>query len=128
MVRLPSIKSLKRRAWTAFAKWTRTRDRRCITCGSPTTEAGHFIHNSDKINNVLGGNALWYDERNINGQCTYCNCYRGGRLDVYAEKLEQKYGYGIIQELRKLYQTPKKWTREDLSTVALKYENMLEFG
>lgn len=32
----------------------------------------------------------------------------------YALFLEEKHGAGILQELNRQYQTPKKWTREEI--------------
>lgn len=91
---------------------------KCITCGvkKPISQmqAGHFIHNSDKGNKVLGGNLLWYDLRNLNCQCMQCNHFKSGNLGKYAEALEAKYGHGILQELRVLFNTPKKWSKEEL--------------
>lgn len=89
---------------------------------TPTTEAGHFKHTSDKENKQLGGNRVWYDERNLNGQCSRCNRHNSGELDLYALYLERKHGHGICQELDRLYRTAKKWTREELLAVAEKYE------
>ena len=31
--------------------------------------------------------------------------------------IAEKYGAGILQELRKLYRTPKRWTREELLAI-----------
>lgn len=118
------ILALKTRAWSAFAKYIRNRDRSCFTCGHPTTEAGHFIHNSDKANKTLRGNALWYNEKNVHGQEAYCNRHRGGNTALYAAKLIEKYGDGIIQELHHLYQTRKEWAREEVLEIALKYEKL----
>lgn len=115
-----SIKGLKGKVWHAISLHVRKRDPYCVTCYAKTTEAGHFIHNTDKPTQSLGGNMLWYDLRNINGQCATCNRWKSGRLDRYAEYLESKYGHGILQELRKLYITPKKWTRQELEEMLKK--------
>lgn len=104
----------KKKAWTAFARFIRQRDSRCASCGGVTTEAGHYLHNSDKKNQQLGGNKLWYSEINVNGQCGACNRWKSGNLAPYALFLEEKYGLGIIQELYKDFRTPKKWTIPEL--------------
>lgn len=69
---------------------------------------------------------LWYDVRNLAGQCTYCNCYNSGELDKYAIYLEEKYGHGILQELQKLYNTPYKWTLGEILGIAIHYEDLNE--
>jgi 5-methylcytosine-specific restriction endonuclease McrA len=122
----PSVPYAKQQAWTALSKFVRARDPRCVTCGYPTTEAGHYRHNSDKANKQLGGNELWYDERNINGQCMRCNRYFSGRLDRYSIYLEEKYGKGILQKLNKSFLTPRKWTVDEILKVAENYKKKLE--
>lgn len=119
------IYAAKLRAWTAFSKFIRQRDKLCITSGHPTTEAGHFLHNTDKPNKTLGGNELWYDERNVAGQCSYCNRWKDGNLVIYGIYLEEKYGFGIVQELRAKFVTARKYTLEDLEQFALYYEAKL---
>lgn len=124
--RVISTKTAKTMAWTALSRYVRKLEPICVTCGGYTSDAGHYIHNSDKPNKQLGGNALWYDIRNIHGQCSKCNRHYSGRLDVYAEYLEDLYGFGIIQELRELYQTPRKWTIQEFLAVRDIYEHKLE--
>lgn len=116
------IYAAKLLAWTTFARYIRKRDPFCVTCGRPTTEAGHFFHNSDKPNKTLGGNELWYDERNVSGQDTYCNRWKDGNLAQYAIYLEMKHGEGILQDLRAAFVTGKKYTLEDLQQLTLYYE------
>lgn len=115
--RVESIKSLKKRTWVAVSLFVRKRDGyRCVTCGATgvNMDCGHYRHNSERSQS-LGGNALWYDLRNLNCQCAfYCNKNLSGNLTKYALFLEEKYGHGILQEFNSLYKTYKKWTREEL--------------
>lgn len=120
------VYSAKLRAWTAISRYVRYIEPQCVTSGHPTTEAGHWQHNSDKPNKQLGGNALWLDIRNIHGQCGFCNRWRSGEGAKYSLFLIRKYGEGIIEELHKLYNTPKKWSIEELDAVAEKYTNLLK--
>lgn len=116
------VKTLKTKAWQALSKYVRLLEPRCYTCGAVGTQAGHFRHNTDKPSKQLGGNALWYDIRNIHNQCSGCNLFKSGNLTIYAERLEEQYGFGIIQELMNLWNTPKKWTESELETMAEKFE------
>jgi hypothetical protein len=116
--KLQSPKRLKITTWEVFARFIRARDPWCVSCLAqgkqvPTTEAGHYKHNSERSQS-LGGNALWFDARNVHGQCGACNRWKSGNLAAYALYLEEKYGQGILQDLNTLYNTPKKWTREDI--------------
>jgi hypothetical protein len=122
-----NIRALKRRTWQALSKSVRAGARNCISCGTPITpetcDAGHFHPNTER-NMSLGGNALWYDSRNINCQCLKCNRFASGNLVGYTVWLENKYGYGIVQELDKLYRTYKLWTVEELQNLINKYESI----
>lgn len=120
-----TVGGAKKKAWAAFARFIRTRDHYCITCHAVTTEAGHFLHNSDKANQQLGGNELWYDEINVNGQCGTCNRWHSGKRDIYAIKLEEKYGHGVLQDLYTKFRTVKKWTIPELLDIEAKYTALL---
>lgn len=109
---LKPLKNLYPLAQKYFNRYIRLRDlhKGCITCTGQVQEAGHFEH---------GGNnkySFWCDfsEENLNGQCTKCNNYESGKLNVYAEKLEKMYGYGIIEKLNALKWKSDEWTKEDL--------------
>lgn len=117
----------KKKAWQAFARYIRSRDPFCVTCGAPTTEAGHYKHTTDKgTTKTLGGNELWFDERNVNGQCGVCNRWHSGRLDAYALYLEKTYGPGILQELQRKFNIPRKWTMDEMLAIAEKYNNLCD--
>jgi len=122
-MRPPTAASAKERAWSAFAAFIRKRDPNCITSDGKTTEAGHFLHTTDKGTNPnLGGNEIWYNEQNVHGQCGSCNRFKSGNLAEYAVFIEEKYGVGTIQKLHKLRNTPKKWTIEELLAVEELYK------
>jgi 5-methylcytosine-specific restriction endonuclease McrA len=125
-MRKQSVKSVKTRAWKAISKYVRQRDRYCVTCGAIGNQAGHYRHNTDKPTQNLGGNALWYDIRNINSQCSSCNLYKSGNLTNYALYLVERYGHGILQEIQRLYNTPKKWTMQEVIKIAEHYEQLVE--
>jgi len=117
-------KTARDKAWKYFSKWIRLRDPRCVTCGAPTTQAGHFIH---------GVTDTWlnFDERNINGQCAHCNLYLSGNLIEYTEYIRSKYGQEALDELRKLrdeYQEMgfERPTIQDYRDIAEKYKKRLD--
>lgn len=87
----------KKRLWLLFSKYIRTRDNgRCISCGKQddirNMDAGHYIPKS-------AGLSLYFDERNVNCQCTRCNRFLHGNLSQYALALMKKYGQTILEEL-----------------------------
>jgi len=101
-----------------FNAFIRHRDPKCITCGKPTQEAGHFQH---------GGNnkySFWCDFnlKNMNGQCTGCNHFKSGELNIYAEKLIKMYGAKVIAQLNSLKWKDTSWDKEDLINIIEKYK------
>lgn len=118
-------RALKRNAWQAISRYIRTRDPFCISClmegkNVPSTQAGHYQYNTERSQS-LGGNALWYDPRNLNGQCAACNLYKSGNLASYARYLQTKYGPQILDELYQLWRTPKKFTLDEITEVISQY-------
>ena len=116
-MRKRSYKGLRKLAWDTFSKWIRKRDNGiCITCGKKDDikemQAGHFVHRD----------CLDFDERNVNCQCPQCNNYKSGRLEVYAMKLIQMYGAGIVEELNLLGHQVRKFSRNELEQIIEKYK------
>jgi len=118
-----SIKQLKNKAWEIFSEYIRKRDKGiCFTCGIrkdwKQMQAGHFIHGKSF--------ATYFDERNVNCQCVGCNLYKSGARDEYAIKLEEKYGYGILQELKQLKNIKFRFTRDYLEEIINVYINKIK--
>lgn len=88
---------LKKKLWKVFSEYIRQRDKGiCISCGKiddwKNTDAGHYIPKT-------AGLAVYFDEKNVNAQCTGCNRFRHGNLSQYALALRRKYGETILEEL-----------------------------
>jgi hypothetical protein len=84
------MKSVKTRAWAAFARYIRAKyaDKdgycTCVTCGKRYhykdgrhINAGHFV--PSRCNSIL------FDEDVVRPQCAYCNCGGGGEQYKFAE-------------------------------------------
>ena len=107
-----SLPGLRRKLWKLTSEFVRRRDRgRCFTCGKVADwkemHAGHF---HDK---AICNPELYYHLKNIHCQCPGCNLYRSGNKAIYATKLVEKYGDGILTELWEIKQRPVKWTRPE---------------
>jgi 5-methylcytosine-specific restriction endonuclease McrA len=92
-----SNQTLKRKLWELFSKYIRERDNwTCISCGKKCEgidcHAGHYHPRTDGLN-------LFFDEKNVNAQCSACNTFRHGNLTQYALGLKKKYGDQILEEL-----------------------------
>ena len=94
-----TTRQLKGILWKWFSRFIRWRDEgQCFTCDRQddprNMEAGHYIPGK-----TCG---LWnyFSEKNVHCQCFSCNHKKSGNLEVYAIKLIEKYGDGILQELQ----------------------------
>jgi len=105
------------RATRAFNAWIVRRDNfTCFTCGfrDPTPgvmQAGHFVPKSL-------AEALRFDERNVHCQCDDCNVWSRGARGKYAEAL----GPELVAELEAFIHVPHKWTPDELTKIAERYE------
>lgn len=105
---------LKKRAWTLFSTFIRKRDPICFTCKNPTDNAGHFRHGHTK--------AGFFNEINVNGQCSRCNLYLSGNLGEYAIRLAKNVGLSELEKLKKEWDKDHNWTRKELIQLIIKYK------
>lgn len=123
-----SIANAKKKAWEVFSKYIRNKDANwkglviCITCSTiknvKEIHAGHWVHGSTKRSFLL--------EENVNPQCRSCNFFKDGARDVYAIKLEEKYGHGILQKIHDANKNKNPWTLKELEKIREIYEVKLK--
>lgn len=90
----------------ACNEWVRQRDwdLPCISCGKDIEKvgtnyhAGHFISYGSKYKY----SPLRFDGRNINGQCSDCNAFNGGRPREYEQGLINRFGQSYVDEIMEL--------------------------
>ena len=95
---------LKKELWKLFSEYTRRRyadqngNVRCFTCDKVNPwkmmHGGHYVRAS-------AGMSTYFDEENVHVQCYACNIWRDGNSDVYALRLQEKYGEDILKELNR---------------------------
>ena len=117
------ISSLKKRAWTEFSIYIRTRHAEpdgyvfCVTCGVrkhwKTVDAGHFI--AGRLNSNL------FDERGCHAQCKNCNGPKAGNGPRYYQFMLKTYGQEVIDELLSQNDQTHKWLPGELESIARKY-------
>jgi 5-methylcytosine-specific restriction endonuclease McrA len=117
-------KKAKDKLWSTFSQYIRIRDKgRCFTCGVrkdwKLMQAGHFVR-------AAQGGETWLDEVNVNAQCSGCNMFKQGEIAIYAARLEEKYGHGIIQELEKKKNTMKQWRIPEMQRMTQFYKEKIE--
>lgn len=108
---------LKRNAIKAFNAFIRNRDASrlkgiCYTCSKLGDQAGHYIH---------GHNSVRFNEILCNLQCFNCNHYASGNLGVYGERLIKEHGLEKIQELRRLANKIKRFSKQELEQIIKTY-------
>ena len=103
------VRLLKNKAWILLKEYVRQRDPACVTCGKggdyKEAHVGHLKHGY-----------LDFNLKNLNRQCSLCNLYHHGRLDVYADYLNNKYGYGTTEELERLKNEEQMKTKKAVYT------------
>ena len=111
----PSLSKVKKKVWTTFSKYIRTKYSKdgyceCFTCGrsKPIKEAqaGHGI----------GGrtNAILFLEEIVRPQCYGCNIGKGGHYEIFVLKLIDLYGRDGYEEFIRLKNTTVKFTIPEL--------------
>ena len=112
------IPKLKKKLDVVFSKYIRVRDRNiCFTCGykrEKGMQCGHFVPRQY--------NSTRYSELNNHAQCYVCNMLYGGQPDIYALKLEKKYGEGTVKKLNALRRTTKQFTVNELEEMIKVYK------
>lgn len=112
-----SIPQLIKIAERYFNAYIRKRDAKCISCGKPTTEAGHYLS--------AGHHAIHrFNPDNVNGQCTHCNRWKHGNLINYRIGLVAKIGEDRVKLLESTRNNSFKWDRFSLIDIILKYKEL----
>lgn len=117
-------KKLYKQAWGLMSQWVRRKDanldgfNECYTCGCvkhyKELQAGHFKH--DRLD---------FDERNLKPQCSRCNKWFSGKLDVYAENLIRDYGIEWFNQLVRDANSYHPYTIPELGQIIRDLKNKL---
>ena len=95
---------------------------RCFTCDKvydwDKIDCGHYVSRMYK-------NTRWTRE-NTQPQCRSCNRFHEGMKDVFALKLQKKYGDDILQVLNDRKNEDYKWTESDLEELITYYNNRVK--
>lgn len=109
------LKTRKEAAIRACHAYIRKRDEHkgCVTCSRPLAgtkfDAGHFIKSTKSFTKFM--------EKNIHGQCVYCNQYRGGEEGIYRERIIAIYGQRTLDALMKCKDRKVKRTADDYKAI-----------
>jgi len=118
-VKQKSHRQLEKQLKRVFSEYIRLRDSnehgyvQCITCPKVyhwrRIHAGHFVPSVKS--------ATRYHEKNVHGQCAWCNSFLEGQQYLYAKRIDERYGEGTAEFLICVGRTSVKRTRTDLITM-----------
>ena len=121
MKKATSIPKLKKKAQQIFNLYIRLRDKDlpCISCNQfKELQAGHYYP-------TQGYDGLRYDELNVHGECSGCNCFDQSHLIGYGHNLYDRIGPNGIMLLQVKAGAYKrdghKWSRSELEEIIQKY-------
>jgi hypothetical protein len=120
------LPKLKKKLTKIFNEFIRLRDHemqggKCISCGKIGNQAGHYFSTSQ-----CPQPSMIFNERNVNLQCSHCNCWLHGNLHDYRLALNKKWGYDVVAELdiqRSFKSNP--WTRFEYEVMIKEYTKKL---
>jgi len=107
-----------------FNKFIRDRDQGlpCISCGEyKVLQAGHFFA-------ICGYKSLRLDEKNVHGECEYCNCRDQSHLIGYSDNIESRIGLDELLLLKERAAEYKrggfKWNRAEIIELTTYYREI----
>jgi ubiquitin len=118
------MKKLKAKLKTVFNKYIRLRDKdkRCISCGGPVQQAGHYYSTSQ-----CPQPSMVFNEQNVHGQCISCNMFKEGNRQGYLKGLNRRYGPDYVMSLevkRSIKQDP--WQRFQYEAMIRHYTKLVK--
>lgn len=126
MKKQKSLAKLKQECQVVFNTYIRKRDegQPCISCGRPKElQAGHYWA-------VKISDALRFDEDNVHGECSGCNCFDPCHLISYTENLKAKIGDARYKELKQRAEDYKKhgykWSRSEIEEKIKYYKQKIK--
>lgn len=126
MKKAKSLPKLKAELQLIFNEWIRLRDsgQPCISCGQiKPLQAGHYFP-------VQGYDGLRYNPLNVNGECSYDNCFNESHLINYGINLKNKIGESAYNELIQQAENYKKYgskfSRTELLEMIAFYKNEIK--
>lgn len=127
------VKTLKTKLWKVFSLYIRksyaNENGMVLTCDGEwqhwkDTHCGHLYTGTER-NKQLGGNELWYYENNFAPQSADGNRFNSkDSAKVYMMWAIKKYGIEEVELMKRLKDTPKKFTEEELEEKYRHYKEL----
>jgi hypothetical protein len=126
MPKTKTIAKLKQDVQKVFNMYIRLRDKDkpCISCGKYVEkQAGHFFP-------VSTHDGIRFDEHNVSGECSRCNCFDEGHLIGYAINLKERIGQerfdALFERAAEYKKNGWKWSRQELIELKQKYTTKIK--
>lgn len=121
-----SVGKWKKKAWTEFSKFIRTRGadvdgmNDCFTCPVrlhwKSLEAGHLVPGRN--------NAVLFSDVGVNPQCRRCNGHFRGNVIVYYPKMVRLHGQSVVDDLIAARDQTHKWEAGELQEIFTRYRSL----
>lgn len=126
--KLETVPELTKKAQAAFNRFIRLRDKDkpCISCGAPLRQGGGLrghLYDAGHYRSIGSAAHLRFDERNVHGQCVYCNRDLSGNIVAYRKGLIERIGLAELERLES-DNTTRKWDKDELRELTAKYRKM----
>lgn len=124
---LETIPELIKAAQKEFNAYIRARDaaQACICCGKPLGEGDvGGAYDCGHYRSTGSASQLRFNEHNAHAQRKVCNRWGAGRAVDYRRGLVERLGLEVVETLES-DNTPRKWTREELRSIASTYRQKL---
>lgn len=112
-----------------FRAWVRARDegKPCISCDKPLIKTGKIggDYDAGHYRSVGSAKHLEFDERNVHGQCKYCNDPLKGNPQGYRPRLIERIGLEAVLALEADHE-PRKYSKDDLRQMKETYKSKLK--
>ena len=132
MRRPKTLKAAKRRARDAISQYIRQKHAvggmvKCVTCETrlhwKQMHCGHYQHGLTEGKDRDGKPFVW--EENLWPQCSGCNTFNGGRLDLYTLHMIDTYGRDFVERLQGERYKPVKMSIDDWHELEIEYTDKL---
>jgi len=112
-----------------FRAWVRARDegKPCISCDKPLIKTGKLggDYDAGHYRSVGSAKHLEFDERNVHGQCKYCNDQLKSNPQGYRPRLIERIGLEAVLALEADHE-PRKYSKDDIRQMKETYKSKLK--
>ncbi len=99
----------------------------CYTCDRPIEIGTINCQGGHAFSKAANGN-IYFDERAVRPQCSYCNCGEEGNHYIFNERLKQEIGLAAWNDMyenrKQLFKKPRSWYEEKIQYYKAEIERL----